>query len=190
MTTEGRWRIGLVVLVVGSSIGSVGCSGAARSTSSEPTSASPAVSTSAPSAVQDQATGPAEPTADSSPSSATGLSDHEAENLAVVLTPSDQNGYVSADEALTVARREYPFVGQTPRVDAFLYRVTDTQTRATDGSAIVDQPMWIVRFSGIEEPTGGPIRDDGSPSEGRILRFAYVFIDARTGEWLYTTWKE
>lgn len=122
--------------------------------------------------------------------SAVGLSDDEAENLAVVLTSTDESGYLSRGEAISVARREYPFVGHQPEIDAFLYRVTDLQTRDADGGEIVNHPMWIVRFSGFEEVTGGPIRADGLPSEGRVLRFAYVFIDAASGDWLYTTWKE
>ena len=46
--------------------------------------------------------------------------------------------------------------------------------------------MWLIRFSGLSIPYFGPVTPVGTPAEGGTIRYAYVVLDATTGEWLYT----
>ncbi len=52
--------------------------------------------------------------------------------------------------------------------------------------------MWIVHLAGVEQRRGvpyTPVRTPYQPSL-KVVRNAYIFIDATTGEFLHTQWTE
>jgi len=94
---------------------------------------------------------------------------------------------LTAQQALEAARREYDWtqMGPNARADAFFHIVTVPALRRHDG-LFVDRPVWIVRLSGVTTPVEGP--PGAESAVDRSLNYAYVFIDARTGEFLFTSW--
>lgn len=101
--------------------------------------------------------------------------------LGIEIEPADPAEAITEQEAIDAAEGHYSY-GQDPTVDrdAFLGRVTDPRTEDTD-EPIFDRPIWIIRYSGIEQEHGGPMQANGTPSAGRTFHVAYVFIDAETG---------
>lgn len=94
---------------------------------------------------------------------------------------------LTAQQALDAARREYDWtqMGSNARAEAFFHVVTVPALRRHDG-LFAERPVWIVRLSGVTTPVEGP---PGTESDvNRSLNHAYVFIDARSGEFLFTSW--
>lgn len=95
---------------------------------------------------------------------------------------------ISEADALASARAQYDWsqMGDDARASASLHVATDLGTeRAAD--PIVDRLVWIVHLQGVEQSVTGPA---GMEGVDRVLRHAYIFIDARSGEFLSTTWTE
>jgi hypothetical protein len=71
------------------------------------------------------------------------------------------------------------------------YKATITALDTLRGKdPIVDRPVWIVRFSDFETEEPGPVFGDGSRGPSHFLHRAYSFVDATTGEFLYSEWQE
>lgn len=94
--------------------------------------------------------------------------------LGVEVKPVDATGLISRDEALAAAAKQFDPSAAAP--EAYLQLMTDPTTAR--GDAIVDRPMWVVRYSGLTVMSPGDVE----------LHYAYVLIDARTGVEHHTTW--
>jgi hypothetical protein len=97
---------------------------------------------------------------------------------------------VSIDDAFGAAGREYDWAQMPGRPDiaAALASLTVGPSQGPE-APLNGRLVWIVHVSGIEQYVAGPWTPDG-PLPGRVLRHAYVFIDATTGEFLMTSWTE
>lgn len=105
------------------------------------------------------------------------------------LVGADPAGAIPADDAIAAARKEYGFDIETSAA-AFLQRVTNSAGVRGLGGGLKDRPVWIVRFSGLSEYMPGPMTESGVPAPGHTLHYAYVFLDAKTGSFLLTDWRE
>jgi hypothetical protein len=85
-------------------------------------------------------------------------------------------GLISADEARVIGARSWQIEPSKP--DVFLKLVTDEGTIGTEHS-LQQTPAWIVRYSGLSVP---------GPKTAVTFHFRYVFIDAATGEELFSRW--
>jgi hypothetical protein len=74
-------------------------------------------------------------------------------------------------------------------VDAYLATITVPAT-ARSATPVENQGVWIVRLTGMSQEQPGPITADGVPAQSHFLHRAYVFVDAVTGEFLFTEWQE
>lgn len=127
----------------------------------------------------------------SGPSSEPRLPASDADRLSDVRV-GDPPGAVAIDrdQALRIARDLYdPERAGATSVDAYLETISVPATYRGD-DPIRDRPVWIVRLGGLAQVQGGPMTEDGTPARGRVLTVAYVFIDAKTGEFLYTEFQE
>lgn len=100
--------------------------------------------------------------------------------LGLEIADASPEGKISKDAAINVA---FEVHGQEfgAEVDAYLVNLTD------DSSFIQNRDVWIVRFSGFELPITGPIAPGESQgADGGSVRYAYVYVDAATGEWILT----
>lgn len=89
------------------------------------------------------------------------------------------------DEAAAIQRGIDTFGGQPgdgSSVDAYLVAATDPRSLTLGPRAISDGAIWIVRLSGLDLYFPGPPAEDGSVSVGHTAHFAYVLVDAVSGE--------
>lgn len=69
---------------------------------------------------------------------------------------------------------------QSPEVNAYLVSATDPAW--VNPGEFTARPIWIVRFSGLALEFPGAPNAEGSPGSVNVAHFAYVYIDAVTGE--------
>lgn len=119
------------------------------------------------------------------------LSDADVARLGE-FTLTDASGVpaISMDQAVQVAGNEYDWAAMPgkPAVESALASVTVAASQGREG-AVQGRLVWVVHVSGIEQQVDGPWTPEG-PLPGRVLRHAYVFVDAQTGEFLMTSWTE
>ncbi len=111
----------------------------------------------------------------------------DVQDLGMDLRAADSSDAVLEVEAVEAAQAMHDFGSQPVRVDAYLVTATDPAT-LEGGSPIKDQPVWLVRFSDIEVFFPGPLPEEGAEEGGHTARFAYVLVDARSGDYLSTLW--
>lgn len=103
----------------------------------------------------------------------------EAGLSAVQLSPDEVAVAIFRDRALEIANAEIPGAGDTGvEIEAYLVRLTDPS------SGIADRAVWLIRYSGLSLPVFGPPLPDGA--DPGTMGYAYVYIDAITGEFLLT----
>lgn len=108
-----------------------------------------------------------------SPSAAT-LSSADLSRLQATFEPlSDTSGLISLEDALAAGAKTWGVEPSKP--DGFLGLVSDPASVGTD-QPMEHRPVWILRYSGLSMTSPGGVE----------LHFAYVFIDARTGEEIFT----
>lgn len=92
--------------------------------------------------------------------------------------------------AVAAATKEFdPSELGATRVRAFLANISVPSTEQAR-TPIVDRNVWIVKLSGMAVPRpGSPVSEDPE-SPARTLSTAYVFVDAETGDIIYTEWYE
>lgn len=73
-------------------------------------------------------------------------------------------------------------------VDAFLETITVLGTMRGP-EPLQGRPAWIIRLAGMSQQHGGPFTADG-PATVHVLTVAYVFIDAESGDFMFTEWQE
>jgi hypothetical protein len=97
---------------------------------------------------------------------------------------------VDRDRAIGIAKGLYDWDKVGGTVDTFLKSVTDPAVnRGPD--PVENRPVWMIHISNVALPQGGPWNPEtGEAEPGRVLRHAYGFIDANSGEHLYTRWTE
>lgn len=100
------------------------------------------------------------------------------------VTPIAGDEFISRDEALRAAR-DVAGVGGDQPAEAYLLRATDETT-----AAIRDREVWLLVIGGFEVMGGAPVLADGSHAEPATYTTMYVFIDARSGEWLLSRLEE
>lgn len=107
------------------------------------------------------------------PSAAT-LSSADLSRLQATFEPlSDASGLISLEDALAAGVKSWGVEPSGP--DGFLGLVSDPSSVGTD-QPMEHRPVWILRYSGLSMTSPG----------GVGLHFAYVYIDARTGEEIFT----
>jgi hypothetical protein len=94
------------------------------------------------------------------------------------------SGLISEADALEVAAAAEGSMGRKP-ADAWLVRATDSATLRSD-SPVADRAVWVVHFSEVNEPVSIPITARSAGEMQSTVDDAYVYIDASTGEYLYT----
>jgi hypothetical protein len=107
-----------------------------------------------------------------------GLAPEEALRLGISIKSYDGPALDRA-RILELARAQYDPPYANVQVQPFLHRVTDPGRSRSD-RPMTDQPIWIVRYSGLEVH---------SPSD-RLLHTRYLFFDATSGEYVGSTWQE
>ncbi len=90
---------------------------------------------------------------------------------------SNSSGLIGLDAALAAGRQRWETEPSKP--DAFLRLVTDPASLESD-KPMNRTPVWILRYSGLKVL---------SPSN-RELHYAYVYVDAVTGEEIFTHWAQ
>lgn len=103
----------------------------------------------------------------------------------VTVRPLTTDIAVTRYTALAVAETVQEDAFKAGNRDATLVSASDPMTMRGD-EPIADRPVWIVRYTGLAIPVGGPIREDGRAADGGVFITAYIYIDAITGEWLLT----
>jgi len=107
--------------------------------------------------------------------------------LGTEVTPLDPKGLISLDQALDVARREYPDVFQQGHIDAYLVELTDPSQLG----GLQDRPIWVIKATGLSlDIFSAPMLPDGTPSDVGKATLAYIYVDAVTGEWLTASFHE
>jgi hypothetical protein len=97
---------------------------------------------------------------------------------------------LAAPVAQQIASGYYDPIGIGAKsVGVFLERISVPATARSD-APIVDRGVWIFRIAGMSQEQPGPIAADGSVTASHFLHVAYVFIDAATGELLFSEWQE
>jgi hypothetical protein len=99
-----------------------------------------------------------------------------------VATPIQPAGYLDEDRALAAARSAAPdldLAGGT--LDAYLVSVSDLNAAAT-GVGLLDRPVWLFRYSGLQLEFADPSARPGQTSQTRVIRVGYVLVDAVTSE--------
>lgn len=91
-------------------------------------------------------------------------------------------------ERLAVEQYDPVALGATS-VDSFIETVSEPATFGSD-APVRDRAVWIVRLTGMSQEQPGPMTAEGVPAPGHILHRAYIFVDAKTGELLFTDWQE
>ena len=109
----------------------------------------------------------------------------ELANSGVQVEPLTGDGFITREEALAVADEVQDDAFKSAARDAALVSVSDPTTMRGD-EQVSDRPLWIVRYSGLAIPVGGPVREDGTTADGGVFTTAYIYIDAINGEWLFT----
>jgi hypothetical protein len=109
----------------------------------------------------------------------------DLEALGLGIPDTSSEGKISMDDAVAVALREHGQQFAGGKIDAYLVRLTDPATAGGD-LEITDRDVWIVRFSGLDIQVSGPDTPDRIPVDGGTIEYAYVYVDAVTGEWLLT----
>lgn len=102
--------------------------------------------------------------------------------LGDVVTPISPKGMIPLDQALDVARREFPFISQPGDIDAYLVKLTDPDQLG--GAGARDRPIWIIRVSGAWDIFSAPLRPDGTAPDPGLATLGYIYVDAVTGAWL------
>ncbi len=109
-------------------------------------------------------------------------------SLGLTLKPADPSGMITKTEALRaadVSRISSPGIN----VQAYLVNMTDPSTLTTS-VPIMNRNVWLVRYSNFEVTFPGPFTASGSGSVGHVAHFAHVYVDATTGEFILTNWRE
>lgn len=97
---------------------------------------------------------------------------------------------VPATTAERLAAEQYdPVALGATSVDTFLETASEPGTFGTD-APVRDRAVWIVRLTGMSQEQPGPMTAEGVPAPSHFLHRAYIFIDAKTGELLFTDWQE
>ena len=96
---------------------------------------------------------------------------------------------IDADRALAAVRVQYNLSAPGVHADAYLQAVA---AREPGEAAIIGggRTMWIVAITGMETYPELPAGFPGSTAIPRVLAHAYAFVDATSGEFLFTSWKE
>lgn len=108
----------------------------------------------------------------------------ELTKAGLIAEAAEPAGYISADAATRRALEGFPNLDRTSvDRDVYLLRVTHEHSAAT-GTGLVDRPVWLIWFSGLSIQFGGPSAAPGETSYGHVAHFAYVLVDASSGELL------
>lgn len=101
--------------------------------------------------------------------------------LGTEVTSLGPEGMILRDQALDVARREYPNVFEQGHIEAYLVALTDPYQLG----GLQDRPIWLIKASGLSlDVFSAPMGPDGTPSDVGKATLAYIYVDAVTGEWL------
>ena len=103
--------------------------------------------------------------------------------LGLIVEPYDSPRVARADaiaRAKEVVGEQASVLGG--EINAYVGLATDPASARLGPRAITDRPIWLIRFSGFELTFPGPMSEDGVPAAGHTARFAYVLVDASTGE--------
>lgn len=92
---------------------------------------------------------------------------------------------VTRDKAIDVASEAAGDLVQSSVPDAFLVTLTDPTVVGADES-LRGRSVWVVRYLGLAIPGDGPIREDGTGADGGEFHRMYVYVDAVSGEWLFS----
>jgi ferredoxin-NADP reductase len=90
---------------------------------------------------------------------------------------------ISRAQALAAAASEYDPAKLGAGVEAYLERIT-VEGSLKSANPVRERSVWIIRYSGLSQHVRGP----GDADAAITLTTAYVFIDAETGELLFTDW--
>lgn len=105
------------------------------------------------------------------------------------LAPADPEEAIPAEQAIEAAAAQYQLADLKAEVDTFLYSVTDPASVGT-ADPMVERPVWIVRITGISLPAPAPLSADGEDTKPINVTRGYIFVDAKSGEWIGTLWTE
>lgn len=103
----------------------------------------------------------------------------------VTVRPVTTTGFITREQALAVADEVQEEAFKAGDRDAALVSATDPMTIRGD-NPVADRAVWIVRYTGLAIPVGGPIRENGTAADGGVFTTAYIYIDAISGDWLLT----
>lgn len=101
-----------------------------------------------------------------------------------VRTSGSAPSTISRDEAIAVASEVAGAQTAGSSADALLGTISSKDVGGD--SPLVGRSVWIVHFDSLSIPAGGPVRPDGVGVDGGTLHNMFVFVDATTGEWLYS----
>lgn len=189
MRTDGRptrclaaMTLGLVLSVV-----SLGCAATARGTPAvvapSDTMTAPPSPTAPPPASTLPVVSPSPRSSAPSVQPTREVSPDELEVLGLTVESVSPTGHISELRAVSAANEVYHYPSSV-EVAASLFRLNDPPTLGSD-IPVDRRAIWVVRFSGIDEPMGGPWVPGRSVGPVRILRTAYVFVDAESSDFLY-----
>ena len=99
---------------------------------------------------------------------------------AVTLSPDEAALAISRERAVEIAEREIGVVPEGAHAEAYLVRLTDPST-----AGMVDRPVWLVCFSGLALPVSlVALTGQETTTDPGTMSYAYVYLDAQTGEFL------
>ena len=89
-----------------------------------------------------------------------------------------ESASVSERAAVAAAASAAPNIPATADVHAYLLLTTENTSVAASPGRLV----WLVRYSGLTLYFPGPLGEDGAETKGHTAAYAYVLVDAVTGE--------
>ncbi len=113
----------------------------------------------------------------------------DVQRLDMEFGPADPAGTIAEEVALAAGESINDFSNASGPPTAFLATVVDAGGGG-QGSALAGRRVWVIRYSGVDLEIPGPSVPAPATARSHTARYAYVFLDAVSGQFLLTTLSE
>lgn len=113
----------------------------------------------------------------------------DVERLGMELAPADPEGVIPMDTALSVAETLNDFSAGRVTPEAFLATVVDARSSG-QGDVLAARRVWVVRYAGLGLVVPGPSVLAPATPRDHVADYAYILLDASTGDFLVSVLSE
>lgn len=110
----------------------------------------------------------------------------DVQRLDMGFDPADSAGTITDEVALAAGESIHDFSSVSGPPTAFRATVVDAGGRG-QGWALAGRRVWVIRYSGADLEIPGPSVPAPATARSHTARYAYVFLDAVSGQLLLTT---